>query len=155
MIHSLSANKNIVIDTHAPTRPASPSQPTATPAAADNSGGAGTTPSLHVDTREPDAPSSPALTNGSDSGVLGDNITNDNTPTFTGTSEANATVWLQDTAELRISSLRRPASARVRGPSGLTQIGVDDEPYSSTARPGQRKVTVHLQRAPSGASWVG
>jgi len=45
----------------------------------------------------PSAPSVPALDNASDSGTLGDHITNDNTPTLSGTSEANATVKLYDT----------------------------------------------------------
>ena len=66
---------------------------------AGNSGGAGPTPSLTFDTLAPSAPSIPALTTGSDSGVLGDGVTNIDTPTFTGTSEAGATVKLYDTEE--------------------------------------------------------
>lgn len=64
---------------------------------AGNDGGAGPTPSLTFDTLAPAAPSRPALTSGSDSGAPGDGVTNINTPTFTGTSEAGATVRLYDT----------------------------------------------------------
>ena len=45
----------------------------------------------------PSAPPVPTLNSGSDSGTLGDHITSDNTPTLSGTSEANATVKLYDT----------------------------------------------------------
>jgi hypothetical protein len=45
-----------------------------------------------IDTVVPLAPSAPVLSPTSDSGVLGDNITNDTTPTFTGTAEKGATV---------------------------------------------------------------
>lgn len=41
-------------------------------------------------------PSTPVLSEGSDSGVKGDGITNANTPTFTGTAAAQATVSLVD-----------------------------------------------------------
>ncbi len=44
----------------------------------------------------PAAPSTPALAPGSDSGGLGDDITNDTTPTVTGTAAANATIKLYD-----------------------------------------------------------
>ncbi len=44
----------------------------------------------------PAAPSIPALASGSDSGALGDDITNDTTPTVTGTAAANATIKLYD-----------------------------------------------------------
>jgi Ca2+-binding RTX toxin-like protein len=66
--------------------------------AAGNNGAAGIV-SLSFDTRAPSAPSVPALTSGSDSGVLGDRVTNIDTPTFTGTSEAGATIKLYDTDE--------------------------------------------------------
>ena len=63
-----------------------------------NFGGAGTTPSLTFDTLAPSAPSTPALASASDSGTsTSDRITNDTTPTFTGTAEAGATVRLYDT----------------------------------------------------------
>ncbi|MEJ6024389.1 Ig-like domain-containing protein, partial [Ramlibacter sp. PS4R-6] len=51
-----------------------------------------------IDTTAPAAPSAPDLTAGTDSGSSStDNITNDNTPTFTGTAEANSSVTLYDT----------------------------------------------------------
>jgi VCBS repeat-containing protein len=60
-----------------------------------NVGGAGTTPSLTFDTKPPAAASAPDLVIGSDTGLSGtDNVTNDTTPTFTGTAEAGATVLL-------------------------------------------------------------
>jgi Big-like domain-containing protein/VCBS repeat protein len=65
---------------------------------AGNDGGAGTTPSLHFDTLAPDAPSTPVLSTGSDSGTSStDNLTKATTPTFTGTAEAGSTVRLYDT----------------------------------------------------------
>ena len=54
---------------------------------------AGASPSQNVDTTAPAAPSVPDLDAGSDSGASdADNITNDMTPTFTGTGETGATV---------------------------------------------------------------
>ena len=67
--------------------------------AAGNLGGAGTTPSITFDTKAPAAPSTPDLAAGSDSGASNtDNLTNDTTPTFTGTAEAGSTVNLYDGA---------------------------------------------------------
>ena len=58
---------------------------------AGNTGGAGTTPSLHFDTLAPDAPSAPQLA------ASTSDVTRDTTPTFTGTAEAGTTVTLYDT----------------------------------------------------------
>ncbi|HEY9237187.1 MAG TPA: DUF4347 domain-containing protein [Phenylobacterium sp.] len=56
------------------------------------------TAGILVDALAPAAPSAPDLTAGSDTGASStDNITNDTTPTFTGTAEANSTVTLYDT----------------------------------------------------------
>ncbi|HZV63359.1 MAG TPA: Ig-like domain-containing protein, partial [Telluria sp.] len=52
---------------------------------------------LTIDTSAPAAPSAPVLSASSDSGALGDNITNASAPILTGTAEANATVKLYDT----------------------------------------------------------
>lgn len=53
---------------------------------------------LTIDTTAPAAPSAPDLASASDTGAFGtDNLTNDATPTFTGTAEAGATVRLYDT----------------------------------------------------------
>jgi hypothetical protein len=50
--------------------------------------------SLTIDTTPPAAPSTPALLGPTDSGVKGDGITDVNLPIFTGTAEANATVYV-------------------------------------------------------------
>ena len=42
------------------------------------------------------APSTPAMTAGTDTGTVGDGVTSNTTPVFTGTAEANATVKLYD-----------------------------------------------------------
>jgi hypothetical protein len=56
-----------------------------------------------VDTLAPDAPSVPTLTAGSDSGASAtDGVTNDDTPTFTGTAEAGVTVTLYDTDSVTV-----------------------------------------------------
>ena len=66
--------------------------------AAGNTGAASTALSVTVDTT---APVAPAITSFStDSGTVGDGITNDNTLTLTGTAEANSTVKLYDGATL-------------------------------------------------------
>lgn len=49
-----------------------------------------------VDTVAPDAPSAPTLDAGSDSGALGDNITNDRTPTLKGSAEARAWISIHE-----------------------------------------------------------
>ena len=64
--------------------------------AAGNAGSAGTTPVLRFDTRAPDAPAAPALDGASDSGIAGDGITGDATPTVRGTAEAQAVITLYD-----------------------------------------------------------
>ncbi|MYM81168.1 DUF4347 domain-containing protein [Duganella sp. FT50W] len=63
--------------------------------AVNNSGGAGTSPSISIDTLAPNAPAAPTLN--SDSGASSsDGITNVVTPAFSGTAEANAVVTLYD-----------------------------------------------------------
>ncbi len=52
---------------------------------------------LTIDTEAPEPPGAPMLASASDSGTLGDNTTNVDTPTITGTAAANATVKLYDT----------------------------------------------------------
>jgi CSLREA domain-containing protein len=47
-----------------------------------------------IDTVAPNPPSTPVLDAGSDSGTAGDNLTNDTTPTYTGTAEPGSTVKL-------------------------------------------------------------
>ncbi len=63
-----------------------------TPGAA---GSLGANKALVIDTEAPNAPSTPDLAAGSDSGsIFTDNITNNTTPTLTGTAEAGSTVTL-------------------------------------------------------------
>lgn len=58
----------------------------------------GSTAAVLVDAVDPDAPSTPDLAAASDTGESStDNITNDTTPTLTGTAEAGSTVTLYDT----------------------------------------------------------
>ncbi|WP_229412825.1 Ig-like domain-containing protein, partial [Massilia sp. Root335] len=65
---------------------------------AGNTGGAGSTPTIHFDTLAPGASSTPHLAAASDTGISSsDGITNATTPVFTGTAEAGATVTLYDT----------------------------------------------------------
>jgi hypothetical protein len=57
----------------------------------------GSTTAVKVDAVNPSAPSAPDLNTGSDTGAsTTDNITNDNTPTLSGTAEANSTVAIYD-----------------------------------------------------------
>jgi hypothetical protein len=52
---------------------------------------------LTIDTVAPTAPSAPLLATASDTGTIGDGVTEVTTPVVTGTAEANATVKLYDT----------------------------------------------------------
>ncbi|WP_182422141.1 Ig-like domain-containing protein [Aureimonas sp. ME7] len=64
---------------------------------AGNAGSAGVSPTLTFDTLAPVAPSTPALTSGSDTGVSSsDNITANERPTFTGSAESGSIVVLRD-----------------------------------------------------------
>ncbi len=64
---------------------------------AGNSGSAGASPSLVFDTQVPTAPSTPVLIAASDTGASdSDGITNDNTPTFSGTAASGSVVTLYD-----------------------------------------------------------
>lgn len=93
--------------------------------------GAGATLSVSYDTRPPGAPSSPALTSGSDSGVLGDNITKFDTPIFTGTSEAGATVRLYDTDGTTLLGL---AVADGLGAWSITSVQLGEGQHTITAK---------------------
>src|SRR5882724_3894965 len=55
---------------------------------------AGPSATFTVDNSAPAAPSAPILAAASDSGTVGDNITNNTTPTFTGAAEAGSTVTI-------------------------------------------------------------
>ena len=67
---------------------------TATDAANNVSPISGPSAALTIDTVPPTAPGKPVLDPSTDSGVLGDNITSNTTPKFTGTAPANVTVSL-------------------------------------------------------------
>ncbi|MBC3875799.1 Ig-like domain-containing protein [Undibacterium flavidum] len=70
---------------------------------AGNVGPASNTFTLTVDTTSPSTPDAPDLVSGSDSGISAtDDITNDNTPTVSGVTEANASVTLYDTDDTTV-----------------------------------------------------
>ena len=65
---------------------------------AGNTSSASSSLAVTIDTTAPGTPSAPDLASGSDSGTSStDNLTNDTTPTVTGTSAANAIITLYDT----------------------------------------------------------
>ena len=71
--------------------------------AAGNTGVASSALNVTIDTAAPVAPSITSFS--TDSGVVGDGITNDNTLTLTGTAEAGSTVKVYDGATLLGSAL--------------------------------------------------
>ena len=79
-----------------------------------------------LDTTAPVAPSITAFS--TDSGVVGDHITNDNTPTLTGTAEANSTVNVYDGA-----TLLGTAAANGSGAWSYTTTALTDGNHAFTA----------------------
>lgn len=82
-----------------------------------------------VDNHAPAAPSTPVLDSASDSGTLGDFLTNDNTPTLTGTGEVGASVQILDGAS--------PVGSATVGGSGnwsVTTNVLSDGAHSLTAK---------------------
>ena len=77
--------------------------------AAGNTGVASTALAVTIDTTAPVAPSITSFS--TDSGVVGDHITNDNTLTLTGTAEANSTVKVYDGATLLGSAVANGSGA--------------------------------------------
>ncbi|WP_296949419.1 Ig-like domain-containing protein [uncultured Massilia sp.] len=71
----------------------------------------------------PAAPAAPTLDAGSDSGVAGDRITNDATPTLYGIADANATVKLYDTDG---TTLLGTYAADSGGKWNITSLGLKD-----------------------------
>lgn len=65
--------------------------------AAGNASAASNAKTVTIDTTAPAKPSAPTLAASSDSGTLGDGVTNDPTPTITGQAEAGANVKFYDT----------------------------------------------------------
>jgi hypothetical protein len=95
--------------------------------AAGNSGGVGTTPVLHFDTLAPLAPTV-RLDADSDSGAVGDAITNDTTPTLTGSAEAGTTVTVYDNGGIIGTTV-----ATEDNTWSFTTAGLPDRVHSFTA----------------------
>lgn len=102
--------------------------------AKDAAGNVDATPATYtwtIDTTPHAAPSTPDLTAGSDSGSFStDNITNNTTPTFTGTAEANSTVTLFRGGITQIGSTTADAS----GNWSITASTLADDNYSITTK---------------------
>ena len=86
--------------------------------AAGNTGVASTALSVTVDAVAPVAPTITSFS--TDSGTVGDNITNDSTPTLTGTAEANSTVKVYDGATLLGTALANGTGAWTYTTAALT-----------------------------------
>ena len=93
---------------------------------AGNTGAASTALSVTIDTAAPTAPVISSFS--TDSGTVGDNITNDNTLTLTGTAEANATVKIYDGATLLGST-----TANGSGAWSYTTAALSNAMHSLTA----------------------
>ncbi|CAH0240591.1 hypothetical protein SRABI118_02704 [Massilia sp. Bi118] len=98
--------------------------------AAGNGGGTGTTPVLRFDTLAPGAPAAPALEGASDSGVAGDGITGDATPTVHGSAEALAAVTLYDSDG---STVLGTATANAQGAWTITSATLADGSHALRA----------------------
>ena len=94
--------------------------------AAGNTGAASSALSVTIDTTAPVAPAIASFS--TDSGVVGDGITNDNTLTLTGTAEANSTVKVYDGATLLGS-----ATANGTGAWTYTTAALSSGAHSLTA----------------------
>ena len=75
---------------------------------------------LDIDTAAPSAPSTPMLNPSSDSGLLGDDITNVAAPTVTGTGTAGDTVTLYDTNASGVSTVVGSATVAGGGTWSIT-----------------------------------
>lgn len=95
--------------------------------AAGNNGPASTALTLTIDTGAPAAPAL-ALAAASDSGAAGDRLTNDNTPTLTGTAEAGATVTI-----LRNGAIAGTTTAAADGGWTYTSAALADGTHAFTA----------------------
>jgi VCBS repeat-containing protein len=95
--------------------------------AAGNNGPASTALTLTIDTGAPAAPAL-ALAAASDSGAAGDRLTNDNTPTLTGTAEAGATVTI-----LRNGAIAGTTTAAADGGWTYTSAALADGTHVFTA----------------------
>ena len=98
--------------------------------AAGNDGGI-TSQAYTLDTSAPGAPSTPDMTSGTDSGTSSsDNITSDNTPTFTGTAESGSIVTLYDTDGTTVLGTATAAG----GNWSITSSAVSSGSHTMTAR---------------------
>ncbi|MES2128811.1 MAG: Ig-like domain-containing protein, partial [Pseudomonadota bacterium] len=98
--------------------------------AAGNTGVASSALSINIDNGAPPAPSAPDLTTATDTGSShSDNLTNNTTPVFSGTAEANSTVTLFDG-----SSLVGSASADGSGNWTITSSTLSAGAHSLTAK---------------------
>ena len=96
---------------------------------AGNTGNAADTEAYSVDTSAPAAPSAPDLEAASDSGASNsDNVTNDTTPTFSGTAEPGATVSVYDGAVLLGTTV-----ATAGGTWSFTSGALAEGPHSISA----------------------
>lgn len=95
--------------------------------AAGNNGPASTALTLTIDTGAPAAPAL-ALAAASDSGAAGDRLTNDNTPTLTGTAEAGATVTI-----LRNGAIAGTTTVAADGGWTYTSAALADGTHAFTA----------------------
>ncbi|MBB3117726.1 Ig-like domain-containing protein [Pseudoduganella violacea] len=87
--------------------------------------------SLSIDTSTPAAPPLPALATASDSGTLGDLITNDSTPTVTGTGTAGHTVTLYDSDG---STVLGTATVAGNGSWSITSSALGDGTHNLTVK---------------------
>ena len=150
----------------------------APPAAAGSLGG---NKNIAVDGVVPSVPSVPNLDSGSDSGSSNsDDLTNDTTPTFTGTAEPGATVTIYDgatavgtgvasaggnytvttstlsTGARVITATARDAGGNVSAPSGPRTVTIDTStptPSISTASPANNTVDVTFSSTEGGVTW--
>ena len=84
---------------------------------------------VDVDATSPPAPSKPDLAAASDTGASStDNITQDNTPTLTGTAEAGSTVTIKDGASVLGTTIANSAGAW-----SFTTRGLGEGPHALTA----------------------
>ncbi|MEA4893237.1 MAG: Ig-like domain-containing protein [Peptococcaceae bacterium] len=91
----------------------------------------GSTAFVYVDGVVPPVPSVPDLATASDMGTSGtDNITNDTTPTLTGTAEANSTVTLYDTDGITVLG----TATATGGDWSITASALADGTHTITAK---------------------
>jgi bacillolysin len=97
--------------------------------AAGNTSGVSNSRTVIVDTQAPAKPATPDLDEGSDSGTSNsDDITNNNTPTFNGTAEADSTV------KIYVDGVEKGSGTATGGSYSITTSALDDGPRSVTIK---------------------